>query len=813
MKRLFAIILLALAACSVALAVPASPYKYLYTQPDGRRVWLQNHGDELFHWTTDESGQIVERGDDGFLRPVSAASNASRRMMAASRTAGRRGTWSSFDNPHPTNFGDRKVLCILANFTDSVFVLDNPRQRFHDLLNLDGYSDNGAIGSVREYYVDNSNGIYRPEFDVFGPVNLSHSSKYYDDNGVDDAIVEAYELLADQINIADYDTDNDGGVDMVLFYYPGHNEAEGAGKESIWPHQSSAYVHLGDKRLSRYFCTSELKGASGTEMCGIGTTCHEFAHSLGLPDFYDVDYDKNGENLFTTGKFDLMSGGCYNDSGRRPPYLNAVERNMLGWMEIPELTEGIRSLGPVRENMAYTYPTKVEGEYFVIESRDEYKWDSANGESGLLIYHIDKSSRIVGNGTSAARLWEHTNYINSYGNHPCFFLEAVSGTGYHAFPSAGHVSYFLPRDLDGNHAGVLLADISYDSGTSSFLATTSSRVVLGTVMDSSGKPVEGARVSLRKASYRIVARSAARGDDTAETDAYGFFEIFIPETISDGMVLSVQKDGFSPAAANIALDGPFAQQDFYMMRVDEGRHSTLQAYDTSLTQYITAFSEGAYAFSMRCPADELKKAGLTGCKLESISFSASPTVYDKVYVIVDFGLNRALLRDVTERFASGALVKIPVSDADIVIPEGQDMFIGYGITGRQKDDYCIPLYGVFNYDVDGTWCVTDFLNSSNWRHQNFKGGYYAFVIAADVSERKEPELNDYGVAFIRLNGDTPSVIPPDGKTVYMTEWFLDGKQVIGPVSISTLPAGSHTYMARLRYYDGTSERVYYDFLL
>ena len=122
--------------------------------PDGTVIVLQKHGDEYFHWTTDASGQVVEKNADGFYRPASM--NFQTMAARAEELRAQNRVWSSYDNPPETNFGDRKVLCIIANFTDSTFVVDNPQQHFYNMLNQPGYSFNGATGSVRDYFVDNS---------------------------------------------------------------------------------------------------------------------------------------------------------------------------------------------------------------------------------------------------------------------------------------------------------------------------------------------------------------------------------------------------------------------------------------------------------------------------------------------------------------------------------------------------------------------------------------------------------------------------------------------------------------------------------
>ena len=82
------------------------------------------------------------------------------------------------------------------------------------------------------------------------------------------------------------------------------------------------------KILYDYACSSELKGNSGSNMCGIGTFCHEFSHVLGLPDLYDTEY--SGHN--TLGSWDIMDYGGYSNNGRTPPSFSSYERFYLGWL-------------------------------------------------------------------------------------------------------------------------------------------------------------------------------------------------------------------------------------------------------------------------------------------------------------------------------------------------------------------------------------------------------------------------------------------------------------------------------------------------
>lgn len=536
MRKITSILLLAaalLGAAPALRAVPADPTPFKYTQPDGTVITLQMHGDEWFGWTTDKAGTVVARAADGFYRAVpnpgawmAARQAEGMRMRAtaerlraealAAQTAGGRS---------PMTEGTRHIPVILLEFSDLRFTVSNPAQAFDDMLNKEGYSANNAIGSVNDFYRDNSHGKFDPVFDVFGPVNIGQPHAQYGDDRGSAAAAKAFNqaigMLDSQIDFRNYDYDNDGYVDMILFYYAGHNAAEGAGGDTIWPHQwwfSYAGVNQSydGKRLGRYFCTSELRGASGSNMCGIGTTCHEFGHSLGLPDFYDTDYATNGSSgaLYT---FSTMCSGSYNASGTKPPYFNVMERSLLDWCDEPEeITRSADySLKSVRvDDKAYCIPTTTDGEIMIIECRDQDKWDSPL-PTGMVVYHLDrsrKSGRI--SGTTPYYLWYNTNSINAYGSHPCFYVipAATTNSQYQnqytsqalkyggsanamVFPGTSNKTQLRPVDWEKLETSYNISNIKYSNGTLTFhLQSENICVVSGTVANSAGNPIYNATV-------------------------------------------------------------------------------------------------------------------------------------------------------------------------------------------------------------------------------------------------------------------------------------------------------------------------------
>ena len=73
--------------------------------------------------------------------------------------------------------GTPKSLVILVNFSDVNFTVSTPKTAFTNLLNQSGYSTNGGTGSARDFFHDNSSGVFSPEFDVVGPYTLPNNMK------------------------------------------------------------------------------------------------------------------------------------------------------------------------------------------------------------------------------------------------------------------------------------------------------------------------------------------------------------------------------------------------------------------------------------------------------------------------------------------------------------------------------------------------------------------------------------------------------------------------------------------------------------
>lgn len=348
--------------------------------------------------------------------------------------------------------GNRNLLVILVSYPDKPFTVEQPREKFISMLNDEGYSANGCNGGVKDYFTDASNGKFVPTFDVVGPYCLPHNRAYYggtDKNGNHDAkaaymAVDACNLAAaDGVDFSKYDNDNDNEIDLVFIVYAGHNEAEGGPAESIWPHHWGIYPganieqqtqpEYNGKKFTNYSCSSELKGAQGSQICNIGTFCHEFGHAIGLPDWYDT----NGTGCLGLSYTSIMNSGNYLNDSRTPPTYNIIERWMLGWAFPKEISDtGMYEISHISNDDAYIiWANSNKTECFLFESRvaaANYKWDKYlnegdkdsrfQGGEGMLVYHLDWDFDVYNK-------WKY-HEINTDNSHECAKL-------FRANPNAG----------------------------------------------------------------------------------------------------------------------------------------------------------------------------------------------------------------------------------------------------------------------------------------------------------------------------------------------------------------------------------------
>ena len=314
--------------------------------------------------------------------------------------------------PYFPHTGSPKALVILAEFQDTTFTIQDTKKVFTNYLMNEGhfsdtrYGQNQNYKGVRGYFKDCSYGQFTPIFDVVGPIKLPRKHAIYGagNDRMDLLLADACATVDDLVDFAKYDANNDGIVDLVYIIYAGHSANYRNNKVSnIWP--KSGTVTISDtfdgKSIRRYGVSNELNGSDKTsknnkKINGIGLFCHEFSHTLGLPDIYAYRTPAEDQDDQGMEYWDIMDGGTGVRGGRVPASYLAWEREVMGWMNIDELKkdssiENLKSIDNGGKAYKIVNPNN-SNEYIVLQSMQKGAWNQGWGDGtygkGLLAYRV-----------------------------------------------------------------------------------------------------------------------------------------------------------------------------------------------------------------------------------------------------------------------------------------------------------------------------------------------------------------------------------------------------------------------------------------
>ncbi len=425
MKKLYLMLSMLFAFGAAANAVPAKKLQKVITLTNGTQVSVELRGDEYLSWWEGTDGTayrataddtVFEAFDLEAQKPAAAARRARAEQGRVARLARVKNSLKGADDKmrglggdHITYKGVKKGLVVLVDFKNKKFADGHDLEYYKNVINGKDFTDEeeGYVGSVRDYFLAQSNGQFELDFDVVGPVTMSKNYGYYGNDGayqkdekVYEMIKEACDGIQDQVNLKDYDWDGDGEADQVFFLYAGLGQASGGSAGTIWPHESElrywpcGVLSYSTGKINTYACANELQpetqGSSRYISAGIGTICHEFSHCLGFADMYDT----TGGGGYGMSVFDVMDQGSYNGNGFVPCNYTAFERIYAGWVEAIELespatVKDMKSVSDYgRPFIMYNY--KNTNEYFLMENRQNTGWDKGlYGSNGLLIVHVN----------------------------------------------------------------------------------------------------------------------------------------------------------------------------------------------------------------------------------------------------------------------------------------------------------------------------------------------------------------------------------------------------------------------------------------
>lgn len=426
MKKLYLMLSMLFAFGAAANAIPAKKLQKVITLTNGTQVSVELRGDEYLSWwegtdgtayrTTAADDTVFEAFDLEAQKPAAAARRARAEQGRVARLARVKNSLKGADDKmrglggdHITYKGVKKGLVVLVDFKNKKFADGHDLEYYKNVINGKDFSDEeeGYVGSVRDYFLAQSNGQFELDFDVVGPVTMSKNYGYYGNDGayqkdekVYEMIKEACDGIQDKVNLKDYDWDGDGEADQVFFLYAGLGQASGGSAGTVWPHESElrywpcGVLSYSTGKINTYACANELQpetqGSSRYISAGIGTICHEFSHCLGFADMYDT----TGGGGYGMSVFDVMDQGSYNGNGFVPCNYTAFERIYAGWVEAIELespatVKDMKSVSDYgRPFIMYNY--KNTNEYFLMENRQNTGWDKGlYGSNGLLIVHVN----------------------------------------------------------------------------------------------------------------------------------------------------------------------------------------------------------------------------------------------------------------------------------------------------------------------------------------------------------------------------------------------------------------------------------------
>lgn len=423
-----------------ALAVPACPGPIMLAQPDGALFEATLWGDERSGGAETSNGYTVlqnhitgyweyaRRSPDGGLEPSglrpgehdpeSEGIHPRLRPFLDAEAQEHDPRDVSIAAAVPSS-GTIKVPVILATFRDRT-----PTYQASDFRGL-LFGDHPAIatgpGSIKDYYSEVSYGrllVSEGAAGVQGWFVGEHEHDYY---GRQFGHERAAELVAEAVYAADpyidfseYDNDGDGYVDVVILVHQGMGAECTGNLLDIWSHRSTLSskghgpVLVDGVRVNEYTIQPEEgpRRAGGKGISSIGVFAHEFGHSMGIPDLYDIDGSSRG-----VGDWCLMGSGSHNrtrEMGDTPAHMSAWGKWRLGWVN-PVLVKGFHSgwvfnAAALSDSVVQLLPNPGgpgdwnrkdggRGEYFLIENRYKIGFDAGLPASGLAIWHIDERQR------------------------------------------------------------------------------------------------------------------------------------------------------------------------------------------------------------------------------------------------------------------------------------------------------------------------------------------------------------------------------------------------------------------------------------
>ena len=375
--------------------------------------------------------------------------------------------------------GPLPIKVLLIDFPDVQGTL--PISHYQDLLfSKESY----PTGSLRDYYNEVSLGQVDVSGTIHGWLRMPERYSYYT-NGESGTEWDSYpqnapRMAEDAVRVAlangidfgpELDVLNQSIVTALFIVHAGlgaerlHPSIQG---DHIWSHKWRLRNPISvDPGL---FATIYL---TVPQRCQLGVCAHELGHlAFQWGDFYDPNYDDDGQAWDGSGDWDLMAGGSYNGNGNRPAHPVSLHKSQHNWMEVEEINSSQQQLRvePFTLTSGKTYkvisPKYKQDQYLILENRIRTGFDSDLPGEGLLVWRVDESKEQYAPDRPGLQL------VQADGRHqlenPNDWNQGDTGD---PFPGSadrtelrdtGDISTTFP---DGDNSGVALTNIRRDAAT------------------------------------------------------------------------------------------------------------------------------------------------------------------------------------------------------------------------------------------------------------------------------------------------------------------------------------------------------------
>lgn len=388
---------------------PFNNREFTFTQPDGTEFKVRGWGDQYRARFKALDGRTISRNrESGFFEfsqdgasaealesvpPLDLALQPVSRNRLGRNTRWRQRRQEALEQekleaegpPQRQTIGTFVGLCLPIRFRDISTKIT--RKEIDDFCNKPSYAGYKNNGSVRDFFLDNSNGKCDYMTSVAPLYTAKKDRAYYVDT-TQDYGVRAEELITEALSFhkeSGFDfsgltTDAKNYLYAVNAFYAG--DVVNNWSEGLWPHAHylSKPVKLGTGVAAHDYQITAL----GKEL-EIGTYCHENGHMLcDFPDLYDYDSDSAG-----IGEYCLMCGGNGADP-RNPVQVAGYLKFCAGWAgKVTKAELGIDVSLPAKGNHFLVH-RKSATEYLLIENRAKTSRDAALPDQGIAIWHVDE---------------------------------------------------------------------------------------------------------------------------------------------------------------------------------------------------------------------------------------------------------------------------------------------------------------------------------------------------------------------------------------------------------------------------------------